>query len=54
MKLQKKEKSYLPMQKTNNTLFWPWPPASGPVPWTSKQQQEYNRQQREQQGEAPW
>jgi len=35
-------------------IMWPFTSASGPVPWTSKQQQEYNRQQREQQGEAPW
>jgi len=34
--------------------MWPFPPASGPVPWTAKQQQEYARQQREQQEPAPW
>lgn len=34
--------------------MWPFPPPSGPTPWTRKQEQEYNRQQREQQGDAPW
>ena len=32
---------------------WPFPPATGPVPWTKKQIQDYERQQREQQP-APW
>ena len=34
-------------------MNWPFPPASGPVPWTRKQIKEYARQQREQAGEAP-
>lgn len=34
--------------------MWPFPPSSGPTHWTRKQEQEYNRQQREQQGDAPW
>jgi hypothetical protein len=28
--------------------MWPFPPASGPVPWTKAQQQAYQKQQREQ------
>ena len=31
---------------------WPFPPATGPVPWTNKQIQEYAKQQREQMEEA--
>jgi len=33
---------------------WPFPPPGGPVPWTKKQIEEYARQQREKQGDAPW
>lgn len=33
-------------------MTWPFPPASGPVPWTAKQIQEYAKQQREQVGDA--
>lgn len=33
--------------------MWPFPPATGPVPWTAKQQADYQRQQRDQAGEAP-
>jgi hypothetical protein len=32
---------------------WPFPPPTGPVPWTKKQIEEYNRQQRDQLPEAP-
>lgn len=39
---------------TKGEHMWPFPPPSGPTPWTRKQEQEYNRQQREQQGDAPW
>ena len=31
---------------------WPFPPATGPVPWTNKQIQEYSKQQRQQMEEA--
>lgn len=34
--------------------MWPFPPATGPIPWTAKQIKEYEKQQREQQGDAPW
>jgi hypothetical protein len=27
---------------------WPFPPPTGPVPWTPKQKQEYERKQRQQ------
>lgn len=32
---------------------WPFPPPTGPVPWTPKQKQEYERKQRKQWEEAP-
>lgn len=32
---------------------WPFPPATGPVPWTAKQIREYEQQQRNQLPEAP-
>lgn len=32
---------------------WPFPPPTGPVPWTKKQEHEYQKQQREQLPEAP-
>lgn len=32
---------------------WPFPPATGAVPWTAKQIAEYNAQQRAQMPEAP-
>lgn len=31
---------------------WPFPPPTGPVPWSPKQIAEHARQQREQAGEA--
>jgi len=33
---------------------WPFPPPSGPVPWTPQQEREYQRRQREQLPEAPF
>lgn len=33
-------------------MNWPFPPATGPVPWTKKQIQEYEKQKREQTEEA--
>lgn len=35
-------------------MSWPFPPPTGPVPWTPKQIREYERQQREQQEPAPF
>ena len=32
--------------------MWPFPPATGPIPWTPKQIKEYAKQQREQQEDA--
>ena len=32
---------------------WPFPPATGAVPWTAKQIKEYAQQQREQLQESP-
>ncbi len=34
--------------------MWPFPPPTGPVPWTPKQQREYQRQQREEMPDAPF
>ncbi len=33
---------------------WPFPPPTGPVPWTKAQQRAYQRQPREQAEEAPF
>ena len=33
---------------------WPFPPITGPVPWTAKQVRDYERQQREQQPAPFW
>lgn len=33
--------------------MWPFPPSTGPTPWTAKQIKEYQRQQREQAEESP-
>jgi hypothetical protein len=33
--------------------MWPFPPSTGPVPWTTKQVREYAQQQRNQLPEAP-
>jgi len=35
-------------------MTWPFPPPTGPTPWTAKQKAEYERAKRNQQGEAPW
>jgi hypothetical protein len=32
---------------------WPFPPPSGPTPWTRKQIQEYEKQKREDAGDSP-
>lgn len=34
-------------------MTWPFPPPTGPVPWTKKQIQEHAQHQREQLPEAP-
>lgn len=34
-------------------MTWPFPPATGPVPWTAKQIKEYAQQQREKMQESP-
>lgn len=33
---------------------WPFPPPSGPIPWTPAQQRDYQRQQRDDWEDAPW
>ena len=37
-----------------NTPSWPFPPPTGPVPWTAKQIRDYARKQIEQTEEAPF
>lgn len=32
---------------------WPFPPPTGPVPWTASHEREYAQQQREQLPDAP-
>jgi len=32
---------------------WPFPPPSGPIPWTPTQERQYQQQQRKQWEEAP-
>ena len=52
---------YSPMQQAQNGFvetpvlrtFWPFPLATGAVPWTAKQIKEYAQQQRQQLPEAP-
>ena len=39
--------------KTTHVSNWPWPSQCPPIPWDKKQQEEYNRQQREQLPTAP-
>jgi len=43
-----------PEKKTPPPVQWPFPPATGPVPWTPGQLRAYKHQQREQAEEAPW
>jgi hypothetical protein len=34
-------------------MTWPFPPATGPIPWTKKQIEEHARRQRDQLPDAP-
>ena len=34
-------------------MTWPFPPATGPVPWTKKQIQDHQKQQRNNHEDAP-
>jgi hypothetical protein len=34
-------------------MTWPFPPATGPIPWTLEQIRQYARQQRDQMQDAP-
>jgi hypothetical protein len=34
-------------------MSWPFPPLSGPTPWTRKQIREYEKQKRDDAGESP-
>jgi hypothetical protein len=36
-----------------NILNWPFPPDCPPIPWDKKQQEEYERHQRQQVPSAP-
>lgn len=47
---------YIPLDTVGEIVksVWPFPPASGPIPWTAQQLQEYAQKQREEAGEALW
>jgi len=45
--------SLLRMMMTMSNKSWPFPPATGAVPWTAKQIKAYNQAQRAQLPEAP-
>ena len=34
-------------------MMWPFPPPTGPVPWTPSQERAYQRQRRDSWEEAP-
>ena len=34
-------------------MIWPFPPISGPIPWTKAQEKAYQAQQRQQLPDAP-
>jgi hypothetical protein len=40
--------------KTTHDNYWPFPAECPPIPWDKKQQEEYNRQQRDKTPEAPF
>ena len=40
-------------QQTAGRSVWPFPPPTGPVPWTAKQKKEYELKQHQQLPEAP-
>jgi hypothetical protein len=33
-------------------MNWPFPPPSGPIPWTAKQIKDYEKQKRDDAGDA--
>ena len=35
-------------------MSWPFPPATGPVPWTKAQEKAYQEQKRQQLPDAPF
>lgn len=37
-----------------STNVWPFPPATGAVPWTKQQEKAYQQQKQEQRPEAPF
>ena len=39
------------MQNVPTPANWPFPPISGPVPWTRAQELDYQRQQRQQEAQ---
>ena len=42
------------VSKTSVGQTWPFPPPSGPVPWTAKQIKQYQQEQRDKMPEAPF
>lgn len=47
---------YVPLVTVGEMMktVWPFPPASGAVPWTTSQEREYQQQQRKGWEESPW
>jgi pyruvate/2-oxoacid:ferredoxin oxidoreductase alpha subunit len=50
--LSHKNKKWTSVMTLMNNKFWPFPPATGAVPWTAKQIKEYAQQQRAQTEDA--
>jgi len=42
------------MSLLNRQQVWPFPPPTGPVPWTPAQEAAYKRKQLDDAEEAPW
>lgn len=40
--------------KEFNMTVWPFPPPSGPVPWTPAQERAYQQKLRDKTGDAPF
>jgi hypothetical protein len=47
------KKKWMTAMTLMNKQSWPFPPATGAVPWTAKQEQAYQQAQRAQLPEAP-
>jgi hypothetical protein len=47
------KKKWMTAMTLMNNQSWPFPPATGAVPWTAKQIKQYAQQQRQQTEDAP-